>query len=60
MKTRDFEKILNDHGFEAIRQAGSHRTYYNQVTKRTVIVPIHSREVPKGLLHKMLKQAGLK
>jgi len=59
MKTREFEKILQKNGFEAIRQSGSHRTYYNSDTRKQLVVPIHAGEMPKGLLSKMMKQAGL-
>ncbi|ANZ70364.1 type II toxin-antitoxin system HicA family toxin [Pediococcus claussenii] len=60
IKTRDFEKLLKKNGFKAIRQAGSHKTYYNPSNRKQLVVPIHSREIPKGILNKMLKQAGLK
>ncbi|AMV61058.1 Hypothetical protein ADU72_0489 [Pediococcus damnosus] len=60
IKTRKFENILRKNGFEAIRQTGSHRTYYNPDTHKQLVVPIHAREIPKGLLNKMMKQAGLK
>lgn len=60
MKTRDFEKLLKQHGFKALRQAGSHKTYYNPDTHKQLVVPIHSREIPKGILNKMMKQAGLR
>lgn len=53
-------KLLKDNGF--VLKAGgkgSHQKFYNEKTNITVIVPI-SKEIPKGTLHAILKQAGLK
>lgn len=53
-------KILLKNGFELDHQAGSHRVYYNPVTKRRAVVPYHRRDLPKGTLLSILRQAGLK
>ncbi|MEK7202480.1 MAG: type II toxin-antitoxin system HicA family toxin [Patescibacteria group bacterium] len=42
------------------RQKGSHQIFYNSTTKRRVTVPFHRRDLPKGTLNDILKQAGLK
>jgi predicted RNA binding protein YcfA (HicA-like mRNA interferase family) len=34
-------KILERHGFIFKRSKGSHQLYYNPITNKTVIVPIH-------------------
>ncbi|MCL5237906.1 MAG: type II toxin-antitoxin system HicA family toxin [Nitrospirae bacterium] len=53
-------KILLQNGFELDHQTGSHRVYYNLSTKKRVVVPYHKRDIPKGTLLSILKQAGLK
>jgi predicted RNA binding protein YcfA (HicA-like mRNA interferase family) len=53
-------KLLLQHGFELDHQTGSHRVYYNKTTKKRVTVPYHKRELPRGTLLSILKQAGLK
>lgn len=53
-------KLLLEHGFELDHQTGSHRVYYNRVTKKRVTVPYHKKELPRGTLITILKQAGLK
>ena len=51
--------LLEQHGFELKRTKGSHRIYHNPETKRLVIVPFHKRDLPKGTLRAILKDAGL-
>lgn len=47
-------------GFELDHQTGSHRVYFNPHTKKRVVVPYHKRDLPKGTLVSILKQAGLR
>ncbi|WP_288528741.1 type II toxin-antitoxin system HicA family toxin [uncultured Secundilactobacillus sp.] len=61
MKTREFVKLLKANGFVHIKgNGGSHQKYFNERTKKTVMVPVHRREIPNGIFQKMLKEAGLK
>jgi predicted RNA binding protein YcfA (HicA-like mRNA interferase family) len=53
-------KLLLQHGFKLDHQTGSHRVYYNKTSKKRVTVPYHKRELPRGTLISILKQAGLK
>lgn len=53
-------RILVQNGFELDRQTGSHRVYYNSATKKRVVVPYHKKDLPKGTLNSILKQAGLR
>jgi predicted RNA binding protein YcfA (HicA-like mRNA interferase family) len=53
-------KLLKRNGFIEAGQNGSHKKLTNPLTKKTVIVPIHSRELKKGLEQAILKEAGLK
>ena len=53
-------RLLKQNGFIEVSQNGSHKKMYHPVTKRTVIVPIHSKALKKGLEQAILKQAGLK
>jgi predicted RNA binding protein YcfA (HicA-like mRNA interferase family) len=52
-------KALEKAGFEIDRQRGSHVTLRNAGTGRTTVVPVHSRELPRWLLKKIIKDAGL-
>jgi predicted RNA binding protein YcfA (HicA-like mRNA interferase family) len=52
-------KILEGKGFELDRVKGSHHIYYHPQTKRRVIVPLHKKDLPKGTLLEILRQAGI-
>ena len=54
-------KQLKNAGFLEINQTGSHLKLFNQETRRTAIVPIHSRKIiPLGTLKAIEKQSGIR
>lgn len=53
-------KYLKDNGFEEIRQRGSHKFLMNRKTGKSTTVPMHCKDLSKGLEQKILKDAGLK
>ncbi len=59
MKPRELIIKLEDDGFVFIRQTGSHAIYKKKGNK-IIVVPIHSKDIPKGTLSSILKDAGLK
>jgi len=58
LKPRELVRALEKHGFVLLRQRGSHAQYRHTDGRKTS-VPMHSKELPKGTCHKILKQAGL-
>jgi len=53
-------KILENNGFTFRRSKGSHQLYYNPVTNKTAIAPVHQgRDLKKGTFFVILKQAGI-
>jgi predicted RNA binding protein YcfA (HicA-like mRNA interferase family) len=58
MKDKDLLKLLQKNGWEVVRVQGSH--YILQKNGKTEVVPIHGKDVPIGLLTKILKRTGLK
>ena len=59
MTPRQVIRLLMNHGFVEDHQTGSHLILYHPESKRRAVVPIHSRDVPKGTLHSILKSAGI-
>ena len=59
MTSQEMIKFLKN-GFEMIGQNGSHIKLRNPSTRKTVIIPYHSRDLKKGMENAILKQAGLK
>ena len=51
--------VLEKKGFVLDRIKGSHHIYYHPETKRRVVVPLHKRDLPKGTLLEIIKQAGI-
>jgi predicted RNA binding protein YcfA (HicA-like mRNA interferase family) len=56
---RKVVKILESKGFVLDRTKGSHCIYYNPETRRRAVVPMHKKDLPKGTLFEILRQAGL-
>jgi len=52
-------KLLEKNGFALDRIKGSHHIYYNPETKRRAVVPLHKKDLPKGTMFEILKQAGI-
>lgn len=55
MKPKELIKLLKENDFEEIGSRGSHRKLYNPETKKTVVVPYHSKEMKKGTEQGILK-----
>ena len=58
MKDKDLLKLLQKNGWKVARVQGSHHIL--QKDGKTEVVPIHGKDVPIGLLTKILKSTGLK
>lgn len=48
-----------ENGFVLDHSSGSHMVFYNSGTRKRVVVPVYRRDIPKGTLHAILKQAGI-
>ncbi len=57
---KELIKILKNHGFEEVRQKGSHVSLQKITPERTfrTVVPLH-RDLAKGTLRDILNQCGL-
>ena len=49
MTPKEMVDLLLKNGFVKIRQKGSHAMYKNAATNRQVTVPMHAKDLPKGL-----------
>jgi len=52
-------KILIKSDFELDRSKGSHQVFYNYKTKKRVVIPNHVKDLPKGTMLAIIKEAGL-
>ena len=58
MKPKDLVKILLGLGFIQRDAEGSH-VFFKHADGRTTVIPIHSKEISKGLLKKILNDVKL-
>lgn len=53
-------KLLEQNDFLFKRSKGSHQIYFNPITNKTIIVPVHGgKDIKKGTFLSILKQAGI-
>jgi Predicted periplasmic or secreted lipoprotein len=61
MTFKELDKLLQQNGWYQARSKGSHFHYRHNDKPDTIAVPNHSgKDIKKGTLHSILKQAGLK
>jgi predicted RNA binding protein YcfA (HicA-like mRNA interferase family) len=61
MNGKDLKRLLEKSGFKHVRTSASHFIIWKEGMPRPIPVPVHgSKDIGKGLLNKILKQAGLK
>ena len=52
-------KFLEENGFVLDHTSGSQMVFFNPELHRRVVVPFHRKDIPKGTLLTILKQAGI-
>ena len=52
-------RALEKAGWEVHRQKGSHVSMHKEGIPNLVVIPLHTRDLPKGTLHGILEDAGL-
>jgi predicted RNA binding protein YcfA (HicA-like mRNA interferase family) len=58
VRPREVIKFLERNGFVLDHASGSHFIFYHPVSKRRAVVPRHNRDMPKGTLLSLLREAG--
>ena len=58
VKPREIAKFLERNGFVLDHASGSHHIYYHPTSKRRAVVPQHNRDIPKGTIVSLLREAG--
>ena len=58
MKDKELLKLLKQEGWQEKSINGSHHKLVKD--DKTIVVPVHGKELTKGSLNAILKQAGLK
>jgi predicted RNA binding protein YcfA (HicA-like mRNA interferase family) len=58
IKPRQIIRFLEQHGFILDHTSGSHYIYYHPASRRRAVVPQHNRDLPKGTLMSLLREAS--
>jgi predicted RNA binding protein YcfA (HicA-like mRNA interferase family) len=56
---KELIKILERKGFVLKRVHGSHHYFVHPDSGKITVVPMHNKDLAKGTLHAILKQAGI-
>ncbi|MBI2644562.1 type II toxin-antitoxin system HicA family toxin [Candidatus Uhrbacteria bacterium] len=56
---RKLMQILKKRGFHLDHTTGSHYIFYHPITGKRVTVPYHTKDIPIGTLHSILRQAEI-
>jgi predicted RNA binding protein YcfA (HicA-like mRNA interferase family) len=54
---KELLRFLTTRGYQRVRQTGSHLIRWH-TSRALLVVPMHVRDLPKGLFLKILKDAG--
>lgn len=52
-------QILKVIGFQIDHTTGSHFVFYHPITKRRAVVPRHNKDLPKGTIMNIIREAGI-
>ncbi len=58
VRPRQIIRFLEGNGFILDHTSGSHFIFYNADSRRRAVVPSHNRDIPKGTLVSLLREAG--
>jgi predicted RNA binding protein YcfA (HicA-like mRNA interferase family) len=58
VKSRQIVRFLEQNGFVLDHTSGSHFIFYHPTSRRRAVVPSHNRDLPKGTLLSLLREAG--
>ncbi|OIP26579.1 MAG: hypothetical protein CO103_03750 [Chloroflexi bacterium CG_4_9_14_3_um_filter_45_9] len=59
VKPREAIRALEKAGWRVHRQKGSHVSMHKEGVPNLVVMPVHTKDLPKGTLHGILEDAGL-
>ncbi len=59
LKPKAVVAALKKAGFVEARQTGSHLILVNKKTRKIIPIPIHSKDIKRGLLNSIIKQSSL-
>ncbi|KGP77150.1 hypothetical protein JT05_00850 [Desulfosporosinus sp. Tol-M] len=59
ISSKEMAALLKRLGFEEIRQTGSHKLFSRRQDGRNTVIPMHSKDLKRGLIKAILKDIGI-
>ena len=59
LNSKKLIKIFLKEGFVVDHVTGSHYVMFNPVSKKTITIPYHTKDLPKGTIHSIIKLSGI-
>ena len=59
VKPQELIRVLERRGWQLIRTRGSHYVFKHPEFPNRIVVPIHGRELKRGILTAIMKDAGI-
>jgi predicted RNA binding protein YcfA (HicA-like mRNA interferase family) len=59
VKSKELIKVITEDGWKEVRVTGSHHHYKHPIKTGLVTVPHPKKDLPKGTVKSIFKQAGL-
>ncbi len=59
ISSKEMVAILKQLGFDEIRQTGSHKFFSRRQDNRNTVIPMHNKDLKRGLIKAILKDVGL-
>ncbi|OGM31029.1 hypothetical protein A2630_03100 [Candidatus Woesebacteria bacterium RIFCSPHIGHO2_01_FULL_44_10] len=59
LTSKQLLRKLKKIGFIEDHTTGSHIILYHSLTDRRAVIPFHLKDIPKGTLNSLLKEAGI-
>jgi len=56
LKSKDLIKVLDKLGYIEVRQTGSHKIFYHSVKKKIIPVPMHNKDLKRGLVRAIIRE----
>ena len=59
LNSKKLIKIFLQEGFAIDHITGSHYVMFNSFSNKTITIPYHTKDLPKGTIHTIIKMSGI-
>lgn len=59
LNSKKLIKIFLKEGFKIDHITGSHYVMFSSISNKTITIPYHIKDLPKGTIHSIIKASGI-